>query len=137
MLSINSCREYVSIFGYLCNCESISFDMVVFFHFLFSLINNSASPVTLSSIVIILYFLMISIMQPDKNEDLPALLVPAINIVLVPSIRKLINPAANGLIILYFMKSGRVHGLSLCFLNEKASPVGFNGCVITATLVDA
>src|SRR3989338_8571161 len=90
-----------------------------------------------SSIVIMRYFLIISTIKPLKSELFPELLVPAISIVLVPSIRKLSSPAAVGLIIFALINNGSVHGLSLCLLKEYANPVGFNGFVITATLVDA
>ena len=89
------------------------------------------------STVIILNLLIISINMLERKLDFPELLVPAIIMDLVPSTRKLINPAARGVIVLYFMNNGRVHGLSLCLLKENARPFGFNGFVIVDVLTDA
>src|SRR3989344_471133 len=81
-----------------------------------------------------LYFLIISVITAPRIDVFPALLVPAISIVLDPSTRKLITPAPSGEIILFFISSAKVHGLSLCRLNAYANPVGFIGGEITATL---
>jgi hypothetical protein len=67
-----------------------------------------------SSILKILYLLIISTMTEPSTDVFPADLVPATSIVLEPSIRKLRSPAERGVIILCFMKRGKVHGLSLC-----------------------
>src|SRR3989338_4784364 len=90
-----------------------------------------------SSTVITLYFLIISTSNDPKKDVFPELLVPQTRSVRVPSIKKLIKPAASAVSIFCLINKGRVHGFSLCLLNENASPVGSNGFVITETLVDA
>src|SRR3989344_5436296 len=87
-----------------------------------------------SSTVIILSFGIICTMQLPKKEDLPLLLVPAMSIVLEPSMRNHISAAANGLSILLFMNNGSVHGLSLCRLMAKPSPSGDSVLVMAAIL---
>src|SRR3989338_6839848 len=83
------------------------------------------------------YFLIISVIIAPKKEVFPADLVPATRSVLEPSTRKLIIPAASGVIILFCMNRGSVHGLSLWRLNAYAIPVGFKGGATTATLAFA
>ena len=64
---------------------------------------------------------------------LPELRVPATSIVRAPSTRKLMMPAPSGVIILFWMNKGSVHGLSRCLRSAYASPEGFKGAVIAAT----
>src|SRR3989344_4805384 len=95
------------------------------------------SPVTLSSIVITRYFLINSTNTAPNKLVFPALLVPANKSDLEPSIKKLRIPAANGLIILFCINKGNVHGLSRCLLKANAKPLGFKGGDITAILAFA
>ena len=77
-------------------------------------------------------------MSKDPKKDVfPADLVPATSKVLLPSIRKLIRPAANGVIILLSMNKVSVHGLSLFLLQAYERPKGFKGRPTAATLAFA
>src|SRR3989344_6425916 len=89
---------------------------------------------SVSSRVTILIFGIIWTMHDDRKDVLPLDLVPAINIVLEPSIRNHRSPAENESIIRFFMKRGNVHGLSLWRLNAKPRPSGESVLVIAATL---
>ena len=55
----------------------------------------------------------------DSNEVFPLPLVPAIRKALFPSIKNQRSPAANGVKVLYLIRRGKVHGLSLCLLIDK------------------
>jgi len=80
------------------------------------LIKDSTGNSKESSITIILYLGIISSIKLPSRLVFPELLVPATRSVLLPSIRKLKSPAVNGLIILFWIKRGSVHGSSLCLL---------------------
>src|SRR3989344_3773752 len=100
-------------------------------------LNEPVGSSKVSSIVMTRYFLINSTSTAPSRLVFPALLVPAINNDLAPSIKKLIMPAANGFIILFCINKGSVHGLSRCLLKANANPVGFNGADTTATLAFA